>query len=64
MNVDLPAPFGSGQAIAPARREGGRHIVEEDLRPVPHRDVVSGDHVELAMYCELKDTGRKPLILP
>ena len=40
MNVDLPAPFGPGQAVAPAGRERRRDVLEEDLRPVPHGHTV------------------------
>ncbi len=36
MKVDLPAPFGPGQAVAAAGGKGHRDVFEEQLRAVAH----------------------------
>ena len=40
MNVDLPAPFGPGEAVAAAGGERGGDVVEEHLRAEPHGHAV------------------------
>ncbi len=35
----------AGEAVAPARRKRRRHVVEEDLRPKPHRHTLNCNHL-------------------